>query len=101
MSQIKKEDLICNQITVLDLFLKQLFTREHNIKDMETFKIYFESVYENLLSPAIEKIKKTSQKMEDGLIKRQVFLKQFEMEDLYQKAKKEFQETLDDQKLNN
>lgn len=86
-----KIDLICNQITVLELFLDNLANRPLNEEfTLQTYNDFIKTGLETAIKPIIEKIKISGQKMENGLIRRKKFAEVLKIEKEYQKLKKEF-----------
>jgi hypothetical protein len=86
-----KIDLICNQITVLEMFLDNLVNRPLNEEfTLETYNNFIKIALELSIKPIIKKIKISGQKMENGLIRRQKFAEVLKFEEKYQKMKKEF-----------
>lgn len=82
-----KMHLICNKLTFLEMFIKQMITRESKM-DKEQYKSYLKTAFELIIEPQIQKIKEDGQRMEDGLHRRQIFLVEHELEEDYQKFKK-------------
>ena len=86
-----KNDLICNQITVLELFLDRLVNRPLNKEfTLQTYNDFIKMALEVSIKPIIQKIKNSGQKMEDGLQRRQKFAKTLKFEKEYQKMKKDY-----------
>lgn len=65
VSMPAKEDLICNQLTVLEIFLEKMVNREYINEEVrgKTQQVAFET----LLKPMLKKIKQFGEKMERGL----------------------------------
>jgi hypothetical protein len=83
-----KMQIICNQITILELTLKQLISRPIN-KEMTTqqYHDFLNISMESLVLPILDKIKYSGQKMEVGLVRRKKFLELHNLEDKYMEYK--------------
>ena len=83
-------DLICNKLTFLEGFIKQMIEREP-VYEMthEQCKSYLKTAFEDVIRPELQRIREASERMELGLQRRKGFMIAIGEEDLYQRLKKQ------------
>ena len=81
--QKNKMNLICNKITFLELFIKQMITREDEM-DKEQYKSYLKTSFDLIIKPELQRIREAGERMEKGLFKRKGFMEAYELESQYQ-----------------
>jgi hypothetical protein len=69
-----KHEFICNKITVLETLLKACLKRESDLSLTEYMPV-FQAFFDTAVFPLIQEIKKSGERMEEGLKRRQIVMK--------------------------